>query len=115
MALRKFLILRRPPTGPRDARPEDRLRDHLEGRTNADPANRSPDSLESRDPYVDGPRLARCRQRDCSGRLRSATQARELSTLAPLRVLRARTSDPARPRPVVGEGVRSCPSMSGPP
>jgi glycine/D-amino acid oxidase-like deaminating enzyme len=27
----------------------------------------------------------------------------------PLRVLRARTSDPARPRPVVGEGVRSCP------
>ena len=38
-----------------------------------------------------------------------ATQARELSTLAPLRVLRARTSDPARPRPVVGEGVRSCP------
>ena len=38
-----------------------------------------------------------------------ATQARELSTLAPLRVLRARTSDPARPRHVVGEGVRSCP------
>jgi len=38
-----------------------------------------------------------------------ATQARELSPLAPLRVLRARTSDPARPRPVVGEGVRSCP------
>src|SRR5467141_3265710 len=38
-----------------------------------------------------------------------ATQGRELSTLAPLRVLRARTSDPARPRPVVGEGVRSCP------
>src|SRR6266850_1324384 len=32
------------------------------------------------------------------------TQARELSPLAPLRVLRARTSDPARPRPVVGEG-----------
>ena len=38
-----------------------------------------------------------------------ATRGRELSTLAPLRVLRARTSDPARPRPVVGEGVRSCP------
>ena len=38
-----------------------------------------------------------------------ATQGRELSTLAPLRVLRARTPDPARPRPVVGEGVRSCP------
>src|SRR5262249_33598740 len=37
------------------------------------------------------------------------TQARELSTLAPLRALRARTSDPARPRPVVGEGVRSGP------
>src|SRR3984893_13646977 len=35
-----------------------------------------------------------------------ATQGRELSTLAPLRVLRARTSDPARPRPVVGEGVK---------
>ena len=33
MALRKFLILRRPPTGPRCARPEDRLRGRLEGRT----------------------------------------------------------------------------------
>ena len=38
-----------------------------------------------------------------------ATQGRELSTLAPLRALRARTSDPAWARPVVGEGVRSCP------
>ena len=36
-------------------------------------------------------------------------QGRELSTLAPLRDLRARTSDPAWARPVVGEGVRSCP------
>ena len=33
MALRKFLILRRPPPGPRVARPEDRLRGRLEGRT----------------------------------------------------------------------------------
>ena len=33
MALRKRLILRRPPTGPRSARPEDRLRGRLEGRT----------------------------------------------------------------------------------
>jgi hypothetical protein len=33
MALRKFLILRRPPTGPRSARPEDRLRGRLEGPT----------------------------------------------------------------------------------
>ena len=32
-----------------------------------------------------------------------------LSTLAPLRALRARTSDPAWPRPAVGEGVTSCP------
>jgi hypothetical protein len=31
---------------------------------------------------------------------RQATRARELSILAPLRVLQARTSDPARPRPV---------------
>jgi hypothetical protein len=33
MALMEFLILRRPPTGPRCARPEDRLRGRLEGRT----------------------------------------------------------------------------------
>jgi hypothetical protein len=37
------------------------------------------------------------------------TQGRDLSTLAPLRVLRARTSDGARTRAVVGEGVTSCP------
>jgi hypothetical protein len=40
---------------------------------------------------------------------RQATQGRELSTLAPLRVLPARTPDTAWPRPVVGEGVKSCP------
>jgi len=34
---------------------------------------------------------------------------RELSTLAPLRASRARTLDPAWARPVVGEGVMSCP------
>jgi hypothetical protein len=33
MALGKFVILRKPPTGPRFARPEDRLRGCLEGRT----------------------------------------------------------------------------------
>jgi predicted GIY-YIG superfamily endonuclease len=33
MALRKTLVLRRPPTGPRYARPEDRLRGRLEGHT----------------------------------------------------------------------------------
>jgi len=33
----------------------------------------------------------------------------DLSTLAPLRVLRARASDRARARPAVGEGVMSCP------
>jgi hypothetical protein len=38
-----------------------------------------------------------------------ATQGRDLSTLAPLRALRARTSDPAWARRVVGEGVKSCP------
>ena len=38
-----------------------------------------------------------------------ATQGRELSTLAPLRALRARTSRPAWARRVVDEGVRSCP------
>jgi len=37
------------------------------------------------------------------------TPGRDLSTLAPLRALRARTSDPAGPGPVVGEGVMSCP------
>src|SRR5260370_2030807 len=38
-----------------------------------------------------------------------ATQGRDLSTLAPLRALRARTPKPARARRVVGEGVKSCP------
>src|SRR5438477_11273344 len=38
-----------------------------------------------------------------------ATQGRELSTRAPLRALPARTPDTAWPRPVVGEGVKSCP------
>ena len=38
-----------------------------------------------------------------------ATKGRELSTLAPLRALRARTSDPAWARRAVDEGVRSCP------
>jgi hypothetical protein len=33
MALRKLLILRRPPTGPRFVRPEDRLSGRLKGRT----------------------------------------------------------------------------------
>jgi|RhiMetdeSRZDD1v2_1073273.scaffolds.fasta_scaffold4351978_2 hypothetical protein len=33
MALRKFLILRKLPTGPRPARPEDKLRSCLEGCT----------------------------------------------------------------------------------
>jgi hypothetical protein len=46
MALRKFLILRMLPAGPRFARPEDRLCSCLEGRTNGDPANhRFPDRL----------------------------------------------------------------------
>src|SRR5262249_38828348 len=38
-----------------------------------------------------------------------ATQGRDLSTLAPLRVLRARTPEPAGARRGVGEGVKSCP------
>src|SRR5271165_561692 len=38
-----------------------------------------------------------------------ATKGRELSTLAPLRALRARTSEPAWARRAVDEGVRSCP------
>ena len=38
-----------------------------------------------------------------------ATQGRELSTLAPLRALRARTPEPAWARRAVDEGVRSCP------
>ena len=36
-------------------------------------------------------------------------QGRELSTLAPLRALRARTPEPAWARRAVDEGVRSCP------
>src|ERR1700741_4141778 len=36
-------------------------------------------------------------------------QGRQLSTLAPLRDLRARASDPAWARRAVGEGGRSCP------
>ena len=38
-----------------------------------------------------------------------ATQGRDLSTLAPLRALRARTPEPAWARRAVGEGVKSCP------
>ena len=38
-----------------------------------------------------------------------AMQGRELSTLAPLRALRARTPEPAWARRAVDEGVRSCP------
>ena len=38
-----------------------------------------------------------------------ATPGRELSTLAPVRVLRTRTPDAAWARPVVGEGVMFCP------
>jgi hypothetical protein len=38
-----------------------------------------------------------------------ATQGRSLSTLAPLRALRARTTVPAWVRRAVGEGVKSCP------
>src|SRR5262249_57880535 len=38
-----------------------------------------------------------------------ATQGRSLSTPAPLRALRARPPDTAWSRPVVGEGVTSCP------
>src|SRR5271165_5246680 len=38
-----------------------------------------------------------------------ATRGRELSTLAPLRALRARTPDPTWARRAVDEGVRSCP------
>ena len=38
-----------------------------------------------------------------------AAKGRELSTLAPLRALRARTPEPAWARRAVDEGVRSCP------
>ena len=38
-----------------------------------------------------------------------ATQGRELSTLAPLRALRSRTSECARAQRGVGDGVKSCP------
>ena len=38
-----------------------------------------------------------------------ATQGRDLSTLAPVRALRARPTDCTRARRAVGEGVRSCP------
>ena len=38
-----------------------------------------------------------------------ATQGRDLSTLAPLRALRARTPEQAWARRAVGEGVKSCP------
>ena len=38
-----------------------------------------------------------------------AKQGRQLSTLAPLRDLRARASDPAWTRRAVDEGVKSCP------
>jgi hypothetical protein len=50
MALGKPLILRRPPPGPRAARPEDRLRGRLEGRTKLiRPIVDFPDSLLRRE------------------------------------------------------------------
>jgi hypothetical protein len=55
MAFRKFLILRKLPTGPRGARPEGRLRSYREGRTNADPVDRQfPYSLASGNPEMSG-------------------------------------------------------------
>jgi hypothetical protein len=43
-----------------------------------------------------------------------ATQGRDVSTLAPLRVLRARAPVPAWARRAVGEGVKSCPRIEPP-
>src|SRR5438874_715807 len=54
------------------------------------------------------PRGARGRDGDLQERL-LRRKGRQLSTLAPLRDLRARASDPAWTRRAVDEGVKSCP------
>ena len=57
MALRKFLILRRPPTGPRRARPEDRLPRPSRRTHDTDPSDpQFPDRLAGLGRFFNRPR-----------------------------------------------------------
>src|SRR5713101_511513 len=101
--------------GPRADRPSTYVaRDHRAGGNVEPPAARLGELLLSRHRHsgVSGARQLR----GCAVAPVVALQAqdqtkqgRQLSTPAPLRDLRARTSDPAWARRAVGEGVRSCP------
>ena len=87
-------------------------RDHNAGGQSEPHAARMGELLRGRN-RQQGVSSARCLRGDAVApvvALQAQSQAgRELSTLAPLRALRARTSEPAWARRVVDEGVRSCP------
>ena len=89
-------------------------RDHKAGGQSEPHAARMGELLPSRN-RQQGVSGARCLRGDAVAPVvalqaqSQATKGRELSTLAPLRALRARTSEPAWARRVVDEGVRSCP------
>ena len=100
---------------PRADRPNgDMARDHRAGGQVEPHAARMGELLRSRHRHQSVPgdrQLHRCAvapvvAHQAQGQ---ATQGRDLSTLAPLRALRARTPDRAWARRAVGEGVRSCP------
>src|SRR5271165_4879292 len=101
--------------GPRADRPIGHMaRDHNAGGQSEPHAARMGELLRGRN-RQQGVSSARCLRGDAVApvvALQAQSQAakgRELSTLAPLRALRARTSDPAWARRAVDEGVRSCP------
>src|SRR5271166_2131082 len=100
---------------PRADRPIGNMaRDHNAGEQSEPHAARMGELLPSRN-RQQGVSGARCLRGDAVAPVvalqaqSQATKGRELSTLAPLRALRARTSDPAWARRAVDEGVRSCP------
>ena len=67
MALKKLLILRKLPTGPRFARPEDRLRGCLKGRTA--PIRQICNSFTRSKVGIEAPRLAAVAPCSSQGRL----------------------------------------------
>ena len=101
--------------GPRADRPIGHMaRDHNAGGQSEPHAARMGELLRGRN-RQQGVSSARCLRGDAVAPVvapqaqSQATKGRELSTLAPLRALRARTPDSAWARRAVDEGVRSCP------
>ena len=101
--------------GPRADRPIGHMaRDHNAGGQSEPHAARMGELLRGRN-RQQGVSSARCLRGDAVAPVvvlqaqSQAAKGRELSTLAPLRALRARTPEPAWARRAVDEGVRSCP------